>query len=36
MQYVITGQNGVGTAKKPVTSPTYTNTQSLTLSRDEG
>jgi hypothetical protein len=36
MQYVITGHKGVGTAKKPVTSQTYTNTQSLTLSRNEG
>jgi hypothetical protein len=36
MQYVITGQKGVGTAKRPVTSQTYTNTQPLTLSRNEG
>jgi len=36
MQYVITGQTGRGTALHPVTAQTYTNTQSLTLSRNEG
>jgi hypothetical protein len=36
MQYVTTGNTGLGTAKKPVTAQTYTNTQSLTLSRNEG
>ncbi len=36
MQYVVTGQTGVGGAKHPVTAQTYTNTQSLTLSRNEG
>ena len=36
MQYVTTGNKGLGTALKPVTAQTYTNTQSLTLSRNEG
>jgi hypothetical protein len=36
LQYVITGHTGKGTAAKPVTSQTYTNTQPLTLSRNEG
>ena len=36
MQYVITGQTGRGTALHPVTAQTYTNTQPLTLSRNEG
>ena len=36
MQYVITGQKGKGTALKPIISQTYTNTQALTLSRNEG
>jgi hypothetical protein len=36
MQYVITGKTGQGTALHPVTAQTYTNTQSLTLSRNEG
>jgi hypothetical protein len=36
MQYVITGQTGRGTTLHPVTAQTYTNTQSLTLSRNEG
>ena len=36
MQYVITGQTGRGSALHPVTAQTYTNTQSLTLSRNEG
>ena len=36
MQYVITGSTGRGTALHPVTAQTYTNTQSLTLSRNEG
>ena len=36
MQYVVTGQTGVGGPKHPVTAQTYTNTQSLTLSRNEG
>lgn len=36
MQYVITGQKGKGTALKPIISQTYTNTQPLTLSRNEG
>jgi hypothetical protein len=35
-QYVITGHKGKGTALKPITSQTYTNTQPLTLSRNEG
>jgi hypothetical protein len=36
LQYVTTGNKGTGTKAKPVTSQTYTNTQSLTLSRNEG
>ena len=36
MQYVVTGQTGAGGPKHPVTAQTYTNTQSLTLSRNEG
>jgi hypothetical protein len=36
MQYVTTGNTGTGTKAKPVTAQTYTNTQSLTLSRNEG
>jgi hypothetical protein len=36
MQYVVTGQTGRGTALHPVTAQTYTNTQPLTLSRNEG
>jgi hypothetical protein len=36
MQYVITGKTGRGTALHPVTAQTYTNTQPLTLSRNEG
>jgi hypothetical protein len=36
MQYVITGHTGSGTARHPVTAQTYTNTQPLTLSRNEG
>ena len=36
MQYVTTGNKGLGTALHPVTAQTYTNTQSLTLSRNEG
>ena len=36
MQYVITGSTGRGTALHPVTAQTYTNTQSLTLSRNTG
>jgi hypothetical protein len=36
MQYVVTGKTGVGGALHPVTAETYTNTQSLTLSRNEG
>lgn len=36
MQYVTTGNKGTGTKAKPVTSQTYTNTQSLTVSRNEG
>ncbi len=36
MQYVITGSTGRGTALHPVTAQTYTNTQPLTLSRNEG
>ena len=35
-QYVITGQTGRGTALHPVTAQTYTNTQPLTLARNEG
>jgi hypothetical protein len=36
MQYVITGSHGSGTKLHPVTSQTYTDTQPLTLSRNEG
>jgi hypothetical protein len=36
MQYVITGDKGSGSKKHPVTRQTYINTQSLTLSRNEG
>lgn len=36
MQYVVTGKTGVGGPAHPVTAETYTNTQSLTLSRNEG
>jgi hypothetical protein len=36
MQYVTTGNKGSGTKAHPVVSQTYTNTQSLTLSRNEG
>ena len=36
MQYVTTGNTGRGTRLKPVTAQTYVNTQSLTLSRNEG
>ncbi|HEY3955915.1 MAG TPA: hypothetical protein VGM53_21285 [Streptosporangiaceae bacterium] len=36
MQYVITGTTGKGIAGHPITSQTYTNTQPLTLSRNEG
>jgi len=36
LQYVVTGQTGRGTAAHPVTAETYTNTQPLTLSRNEG
>jgi hypothetical protein len=36
MQYVTTGNTGSGSAKHPVTKQTYTDTQSLTLSRNEG
>ena len=36
MQYVITGHTGRGTWRYPVKSQTYTNTQSLTLSRNTG
>jgi hypothetical protein len=36
MQYVITGSKGSGSRQHPVTSQSYTNTQSLTLSRNEG
>jgi hypothetical protein len=35
-QYVITGKTGRGTRLHPVTAQTYTNTQPLTLSRNEG
>jgi hypothetical protein len=35
-QYVITGHTGKGTWRYPVKSQTYTNTQSLTLSRNTG
>lgn len=36
MQYVTTGNTGRGTALHPVTAQTYTNTQQLSLSRNEG
>jgi hypothetical protein len=36
MQYVITGHKGAGTKLHPITQQTYTNTQSLNLSRNEG
>jgi hypothetical protein len=36
LQYVITGKKGSGSALHPVVSQTYTNTQPLTLSRNEG
>src|SRR5579859_1134270 len=36
MQYVITGHTGRGTALHPVTAQTYTDTQPLTLARNEG
>jgi hypothetical protein len=36
MQYVTTGNTGTGTKAHPVTAQTYTNTQSLTLSRNTG
>jgi hypothetical protein len=36
MQYVITGSKGSGTRQHPVTSQSYTDTQALTLSRNEG
>ena len=36
MQYVTTGNTGAGTKAHPVTAQTYTNTQPLTLSRNEG
>ena len=36
MQYVITGHKGAGTKAHPITQQTYTNTQSLNLSRNEG
>ena len=35
-QYVVTGQTGKGTVPHPVTKQSYTNTQALTLSRNEG
>jgi hypothetical protein len=35
-QYVITGKKGQGTKKHPVTRQSYTNTQALNLSRNEG
>ncbi len=35
-QYVVTGHNGAGTKKHPVTKQSYTNTQALSLSRNEG
>jgi hypothetical protein len=34
--YVTTGNTGNGTARKPVTAQTFVNTQSLTLSENEG
>lgn len=36
MQYVITGSKGSGSRLHPVTSQSYTDTQALTLSRNEG
>ena len=33
---MLTRKTGKGTVAKPVTAQTYTNTQSLTLSRNEG
>jgi hypothetical protein len=36
LQYVVTGKTGRGTVAHPVTAQTYTNTQPLTLSRNEG
>ena len=36
MQYVTTGSTGNGTKKHPVTAQTFTNSQALTLSRNEG
>jgi len=36
MQYVTTGNTGTGGPLHPVTAQTYTNTQALTLSRNEG
>ena len=36
MQYVITGKTGVGGSLHPVTAETCTNTQALTLARNEG
>lgn len=36
MQYMITHNTGNGTKRHPVTAQTYTNTQSLNLSRNEG
>jgi len=35
-QYVVTGKTGKGTKQHPVTKQSYTNTQALTLSRNEG
>ena len=35
-QYVITGHKGAGTKLHPITQQTYTNTQALNLSRNEG
>jgi hypothetical protein len=36
MQYVISGDKGSGSKKRPVTLQTFDNSQSLTLSRNEG
>jgi hypothetical protein len=36
MQYVITGHTGAGTKGHLITAQTYTNTQSLNISRNEG
>ncbi len=36
MQYVITGKTGSAGPLHPVTAQTYTNTQALTLARNEG